>query len=229
MKKVLVLVMGMLLSSISLLIGQSSLGIDSGNYSAPSTANYNSSYNFVVKIKNYGPQAFTGVVDVMYAVDSTTNNSAPLDTINSHLTSSLSIAVGAEKGDSILISVVPSIFRTGINTVVIWPRTTSSTANFITHDSLKIHVLVLGYAGIKNYSETALIIFPNPVQNHLFIANMDPHFMIEQVSIFDVAGQLVLSEKFKGSIDVSILSGGVYNLEFSDKNGKIRHYKVIKE
>ncbi|HXB42314.1 MAG TPA: T9SS type A sorting domain-containing protein [Bacteroidia bacterium] len=226
MKKVLVLVVGMLLSSINLLIGQSSLGIDSVNYSAPSTANYNSSYKFVVKIKNHGPQVFTGIVDVMYAVDSTTNNSAPLDTTNSHLTSSLSIAVGAEKGDSILMSVVPSIFRTGINTVVIWPRTNSS---IVTHDSLKIHVLVLGYAGIKNYSETIPILFPNPVQNHLFIANKDPYFIIEQVRVFDATGQLVCSEKFKGSIDASKLSSGVYILEFSDKDGKTHRNKIIKE
>ena len=120
------------------------------------------------------------------------------------------------------------VFRSGINTVVIWPR--SRTGAFTTHDSLKVNVLVAGYSGINNpfYAEKT-IVFPNPMQNRLFITNKDRNFIIEQVRILDISGQLIYAEKFKGSIDVSKLTSGTYTLEFSDKTGKISRYKVVKE
>ena len=223
MKKAWAIAICLLLSGITVVKGQSSLGIDTGNYSIPATVNFNSAYSFKVNVKNYGPQAFSGPVDVMYAIDS--NNAPVLDTTNSHI-SNVTAAVLAEQADSTSITINQS-FRSGINTVVIWPRTTGT--NFTTHDSLKVNIMVLGSFSIKNYAESKPIIFPNPTVQTLFVACRSSDFVIEQVRILDMTGQLLYSEKFKGSIDVSKLSAGTYTLEFLYKNGKTQRYKVIKE
>jgi len=228
MKKIFFIALLLITTFSSILKGQSSLGIDNSflSYSYNDTTYFNTPDTFKIKVKNYGPQIFAGAVEIVYAVDSSNTGNGITPVISD--SSIVNIPLNGSVGDSSSISIAPNAFRSGINTVVIWPRSASSA--FTTHDSLKLSVWVLGYAGIHNLSgKEKTFVFPNPTQNRLYIANKDPDFIIEQVRILDISGQLIYSDFFKGSIDASKLTSGTYTLEFSDKTGKTSRYKVIKE
>jgi hypothetical protein len=224
MKKVFILLVLAFAGFNPLLKGQiSSLGIDSFNYSIPTTVNFNSSYTFSVNVVNYGPSPYNGSLDIGYAIPSPTAV-AIYDTSSSHFTN-MSLAVGAEQPDTNTIT-IDGRFKSGINTVVIWPK---STTDVITHDSLKVNIYVTGSFGIANYYEPRPIVFPNPMKNRLYIANMDPNFVIERVRIWNVLGTPVYEGSFKGSLDVTSLASGAYTVEFTDTMGRHARYKIIKE
>ncbi len=229
MKKIFFIPLFLILSLNTLVKGQTSLGIDDTSSFVQTNMYYATSYAYKATIKNYSFLAYSGPVQVFFAVDTMSNNTLVyLDS----LTSTLNIPANDTISVSTTILTDSSAsnkkFKSGINTVVIWPRSTSTP--FTTHDSLKIFVMVVGYAGINNPVNTEkTIVFPNPMQNRLFIANKDVNFVIEQVRILDISGQLIYAEKFNGSIDVNKLASGAYTLEFLDKTGKTSRYKVIKE
>ena len=227
MKRVFFIPLLFILTLSSTLKAQSDLGIDSNffSYSIPTSTSFNNNDNYIVSVKNFGPQTYTGTVIVEFYLDSSTVGSSFVK-LDSSIINNTVISPNSGVSDSALIHIDSTKFRSGINTVVIWPKTSSAT----THDSLKINILVVGYAGINGPINTnKTIIFPVPMQNKLFVANKDQNFIIEQVRIFDLSGRLIQDEKFNGSLDVSKLTSGVYTLEFSDKNGKTSRYKVIKE
>ena len=123
MKKLLFIPLFFVVLTCPSLKAQNSLGIDSTNYIIPTTLNYNAAYTFLVNIKNYGPLTFSGPFDVVYGVDT---GSFFLDTLVID-TLSATIAMGNEVSDSTSITVnVAGKMRSGINTVVIWPRTANS-------------------------------------------------------------------------------------------------------
>ncbi|MGZ3864557.1 MAG: T9SS type A sorting domain-containing protein [Bacteroidia bacterium] len=209
---------------INTFYGQSSLGIDSVNFSAPATANYNATYLFAIKVFNYGPQPYNGQVDIVYAIDSSSTALPTYDTTSSRLVN-MNIPVGTEQPDSNSISIDPR-FKSGINTVVIWPRTNG---NIITHDSLKITVLVTGYAGINNYTADKTLVFPNPAGNTLYIVPEDPIIPIERVRIFDITGKQVMEILEAGKLDISRLQAGIYTLEIVNSSKPAVRYKIVKE
>lgn len=225
MKKVLGLLIGMLLSG-TLLKGQSSLGIDTTWYYYSDTTCFGNNDLYMINVKNYGPQPYTGEITIDYAVDSTTiGNSFTLLTSDSF--PGINISTLGSVPDSNYISITPA-FRSGINTVVIWPR--STTTNFTTHDSLYIPVWVPCLMGISDIEiKLNTKIFPNPVQQYLFIANTDKNFMVEQVRIFSCEGKLLNDEPFSGKINLSGLSPGIYFIELSNSRGQTSRHKIIKE
>jgi len=226
MKKVFFLAFCLLVNASLVVKAQSSLGIDTTGYSYNSNTSFNSTDMYAVNIMNYGPQPYSGDVFVEYAVDSTASGAS----LVSLLTDSLNVTNLGMLGtfpDSITLT-IDSRFRSGINTVVIWPRMGSTP--FTTHDSLKLQVLVTGSFGISN--PELLIsqkLFPNPAKQEIFIANTDPKFEIERVRIFNPEGKLQKDEPFKGKTDVSALSAGTYFIEFLGKDGKSSRHKLIKE
>src|SRR2546430_1743382 len=78
---------------------QSSLGIDSSNYSIPSTVSYNASYTFSVNVKNYGPQPFIGSLNMTYAVD-TSSMFPTYDTMSTAHIVTMNIPVNGEQTDT---------------------------------------------------------------------------------------------------------------------------------
>ena len=216
----------LLLANCSLLTAQSSIGVDTAGTLIPTNVYFNNLYTFKVGLLNYGPQNYTGPIQIEYWVD-TTASGGPLAFFSYDSLTNATILTGSTYHESSSKSIAPGYFRSGINTVVIWPRSTS--VPFTTHDSLKINILVIGYSNIENYTLGKLILFPNPAQHLLQVANNNPNFVIEQVRIYDVLGQPVYAESFKGFLDVSKLTSGAYTLEFSDKKGRVSRYKVIKE
>ncbi len=227
MKKFVLALMGCLLGLGSVKGQTSSLGVDTTGYVFNSTTTFNSTESYKVNIINYGPQPYTGMVTVEYWVDTVGNGTLLTDTLFSDSFSVTSLSTFGVVSDSVTIS-ISNNFRSGINTVVIWPRMSSTP--FITHDSLKLQVLVVGWAGVPTKDLViAQKLFPNPAKQELFIANTDLKFVIEQVRIFDATGKLIYGEKYKGRIDLVPFLPGIYFVEFVSVEGKTNRYKLIKE
>ncbi|WP_040757132.1 T9SS type A sorting domain-containing protein [Winogradskyella psychrotolerans] len=71
-----------------------------------------------------------------------------------------------------------------------------------------------------------LNIYPNPVSDNLFISK--PNSEVLDVVLYDIYGNSVLQQKTIGeSVDVSILTEGIYFIEISSENGR-RIQKIIK-
>ncbi|SDH37418.1 T9SS type A sorting domain-containing protein [Winogradskyella thalassocola] len=71
-----------------------------------------------------------------------------------------------------------------------------------------------------------LKIYPNPVLDNLFIAKRNSEVL--DIVVYDIYGDLVLREKaIEGSVDVSILTEGIYFIEINSENGR-RIQKIIK-
>ncbi|EPR72614.1 hypothetical protein ADIWIN_2399 [Winogradskyella psychrotolerans RS-3] len=69
-------------------------------------------------------------------------------------------------------------------------------------------------------------IYPNPVSDNLFISK--PNSEVLDVVLYDIYGNSVLQQKTIGeSVDVSILTEGIYFIEISSENGR-RIQKIIK-
>lgn len=69
-------------------------------------------------------------------------------------------------------------------------------------------------------------IFPSPITDKLTIKTNSENF---QVSLYNIQGQLLLTEDNKKSIDVSHLSLGFYYIKLILENGAIHSYKIIKK
>lgn len=235
MKKIFLALLCCLLGVITVK-AQVSLGIDTANYSYPATTSTNSNDLYKVNVRNYGSQSYTGDIYVDYWIDSTgSNNMFALRYMREDTLFNYTIPAGSLAPDSTVIFIRDSTnlggnyhYRQGINTVVIWPR--SNGTSYITHDSLKVPVLVMGYYGIDNPTlKVSPKIFPNPAQQELFVSNPDPNFVIEQVRFFSPEGRLLMQQAFSGKLELGQLAAGVYFVEFAGKDGKTSRYKLIKE
>ncbi len=70
-------------------------------------------------------------------------------------------------------------------------------------------------------SEEKMLIFPNPVQKYIYLESN-----IDEVSIFDNKGRLVLKTKNCKEINVSNLNIGIYIVQMR-VNGKLNSQKII--
>ena len=77
----------------------------------------------------------------------------------------------------------------------------------------------------NEYNEINIIkVFPNPVENTLFISGNSQYYDIE---IFNLLGQKVNSKLRSNSVDMSSLEDGIYLLKIND-NGNVYSKKIIK-
>jgi alpha-tubulin suppressor-like RCC1 family protein len=81
----------------------------------------------------------------------------------------------------------------------------------------------------NEYVVTNLILYPNPVENLLFIDNGNNN-RIEYVKIINLYGKILFTEKeVKNFIDLSSLKTGIYILEIKTENNNINTHKLIKK
>ncbi|MGZ3902739.1 MAG: T9SS type A sorting domain-containing protein [Bacteroidia bacterium] len=224
MKKLVLACILAIAGSINTIYGQSSLGIYDSTSVVPTNMYFNGSYPYHITLKNYSSFSFSGQLQLAFAVDTIGNGT--LTQIGS-MTPTLTLAAGDTTSLDTTITTDSTKFKSGINTVVIWPRNITTT--FVTHDSLKVQVLILGYSGIENFTDHKPILFPNPVQSRLFIQKRGQKLAFERVSILNFFGQVIHTEPFNGWIDVGNLSPGVYTMEFAEESGKLYRCKIIKE
>lgn len=79
--------------------------------------------------------------------------------------------------------------------------------------------------GTNNPKEKILAIYPNPVQDFLFIKNKN--HIIEKISLVDISGKIIFSGKTE-SINMQSLPTGTYILNIQTKEG-FQNFKIIKK
>ena len=82
--------------------------------------------------------------------------------------------------------------------------------------------LVLSTAFSQDYFCT---IYPNPVMNTVYIQGLKD---VATAHIFNLAGQRILKQDVRNSLDVSLLPSGIYMFEITQENEKAL-YKLIKQ
>lgn len=75
--------------------------------------------------------------------------------------------------------------------------------------SIQYAFTIYGYTDVEETVTESLNVYPNPVNDKLYIDNIDG----ELVSIFDNTGRMVKQERYQGSIDVSRLASGIYAIK----------------
>ena len=79
-------------------------------------------------------------------------------------------------------------------------------------------------SSIFTHVESAVTIYPNPVNNTLNIDNISG-----KASVYDITGkQMIEDASFNGSLDVSQLNAGIYLIKINDIDGTIKTGKFIK-
>jgi len=88
---------------------------------------------------------------------------------------------------------------------------------------VSINVTQEGTVGISERVDNKLQIYPNPVQNEIFIKS---DFQIERVEIYSITGALLkFDSNFKEKIPVSALPQGIYLLKvYTDKGLKVSKF-----
>lgn len=76
-----------------------------------------------------------------------------------------------------------------------------------------------------NFSEIAYNVYPNPVNDILYI---DSDIIPESITVFDLSGQLIMQNQHQNSIGFSTISEGIYIVVIQFSDGKIEKFKVIK-
>lgn len=85
-------------------------------------------------------------------------------------------------------------------------------------------------AGIsENYKNNKLSIYPNPTTSILTISSSNISQINSEIEIVNSIGQTVLLQSYSKSIDVSMLSKGLYNLKVITQEKEIYYSKFIKE
>jgi beta-glucanase (GH16 family) len=90
-------------------------------------------------------------------------------------------------------------------------------------DYVRVYQNTLSIAG-DNLNESGLNVYPNPAIN---VVNLESSQAIDQVDVFDLSGQLLLSEKEEtNSLDISAVKTGIYILKVYS-NGIIINRKLM--
>ena len=75
-----------------------------------------------------------------------------------------------------------------------------------------------------------LVYYPNPVKHFVNISNGNQ--IIEQVEIFNLLGQKVMSEKIQNTdirLELTSLESASYIMKVTTEDGKVGLYKLLKE
>lgn len=78
-------------------------------------------------------------------------------------------------------------------------------------------------------AQSSILLYPNPVKNHI---NIISDITVKEVSVYDVAGKLLKTEKVSGKhlvIDVSSFNSGIYIIGTELKDGKKMFRKMMKQ
>lgn len=127
-------------------------------------------------------------------------------------------------------SVNPSAFRSGINTVVIWPRAQAS-SGFVTLDSARHNVFIVQSLSTNELLQThKIVLYPNPFSSKIWFSGIEIN-SIEQVRIMNVLGEEIISKTQleKSMLDLSELPKGIYFIKLQTKDSKQIIIKTIKE
>jgi hypothetical protein len=226
-----------ILSSLLLIanfsFGQTGLFInDSTLFFSSDTVTQGTSIIYSLEIENGSPStSYTGNITLQIYNDST--GAGGLDSIvkvDSAYIQAVTISAGGSLLYSDSIYIDPFYFRSGINTVVIWP-VASDASGFITLDTIRYNIYVLHpLANNKPLSIDKIVLYPNPFSSKIWFKGVDKK-SIEQVRIFNLLGDEILQLQIKETspLDLSELPKGIYFIKLQSKDGKQIIIKTIKE
>lgn len=78
---------------------------------------------------------------------------------------------------------------------------------------------------VSDVNKVAFKYYPNPVKDILTLSSSEK---VNSISIYNVAGQLIKSNKDANTIDMSTLSTGIYLIK-TNIGSEIQTFKVIKK
>jgi hypothetical protein len=145
---------------------------------------------------------------------------------------SLAMLNGQADSTNIADTISPYAFRSGINTVVIWPVVNHGPST--TNDSLFINVFVdtTGWAtfGINDHKmNQGFIMYPNPSTDAIYFKALSADNPYRKIKIYDMEGRLVISSDFLKKVDVSFLKTGIYTVAVETLSGDQKKIKFLKE
>ena len=82
--------------------------------------------------------------------------------------------------------------------------------------------------GISENDETHINIFPNPVNDFLYF-EIDDLELISEINIYDINGRKLNIQHADNSLDLKILTSGIYFIEFFFKDKRREMRQIIKE
>lgn len=205
---------------------QVNLGITRFGAAVPNdTVMGGSSESYDVWVKNYGPDPFNDFLFIYTAVRD--SSAFGLDTVDTF--GAGGIAIGA--GDSLSFTLTANYtvgpvggYRYGIDVIVIWPYASSAS----TLDSLEFSIYIVEPNGVIELDIKDLIkLYPNPSSDKLSVGNNDAS--VESISIYDLSGKLIMSNRNQNTINIEGLRTGMYQAEVILSNKKAYHFKIIKQ
>jgi sugar lactone lactonase YvrE len=115
------------------------------------------------------------------------------------------------------------------------PRVATITISGKGVDSQTITVTQAGFVSAPSLYDLNVTIYPNPVEDYLFIEFDDKTLTDIKVSVVDILGRSLIDRNFEHidldaeeTLDLSFMKSGLYFLEIrSERNSKV--YKIIKE
>ena len=147
-----------------------------------------------------------------------------------------------ETNDPNFDSQIPTDFQGSImsieNTIVGYEWNSNSNDNAFQSNIETFTQNIIGYLeslnndtlGVEEFDAQTITIYPNPVENELYIAKGNADDLL--VSVYDINGRLLLKNIVVNNnpIDVSNISNGLLFAEIKDKNGNtLKTLKVIKK
>ncbi len=104
--------------------------------------------------------------------------------------------------------------------------TVIGTDNFGCSSSVQVNLTVDACAGINQYSNNGVSVYPNPVNSQL---NIVAGSVISNVTVTDMTGRIILEKSTDTSVvDMSNLANGVYYIKVATANN-IEIIKVVKQ
>jgi len=192
----------------------------------PDSSNMHTRYPIDVTVQHKGGPAYTGVIRVLFAVDSTGVGT----TFHSLDTLGFRNVVGFTASDTIHFRSTDSVSTTngyskGNNVIVFWPLVPGATSI----DSLKKTIGTQWGVGIReNSSLLHATLYPNPVEKAFNLLIEGRNELPEHVRIFGLDGRLLQVIEYGTNMEVSNLPIGVYILKAKFKNEEELHLKFIK-
>ncbi|MFY8184684.1 MAG: T9SS type A sorting domain-containing protein [Bacteroidia bacterium] len=233
MKTIRFIILTSLLAFNNFSFGQTGLFInDSTAFFSADTIAQGNSLVYSIQITNGGPSiTYTGDVTIQIYNDSLGSggfgNIIPID---SAYIQGATISANSSISYTDSLTVDPANFKSGINTVVIWP-VASNASGFITLDTIRYNIFVLyPLANKETQSMDKIILYPNPFSSKIWFKGLAKN-SIEQVRILNVLGEEIKQLRIKETspLDLSDLQKGIYFIKLQSKDGIQIIIKTIKE
>lgn len=228
MKKIFLIALLLIVIGSNNSFSQSYLGITkAGIIALQDTATFGDYGIYNVWVKNYGPAAFLGDINVvtgikqLYGYPPYQINNATLSNVALNMSDSIQVSQNILFDDA-----VP--FKAGINVIIVWPM--SPKPDVFTKDSIVDSIFIIRPNGISQIKVRDIFTFyPNPVKSDL-ILNPDQKMLdIEESKILDINGKFINNYHKQLTIEMSDYKAGTYLLEITFSNGSKRSYKILKQ